>query len=104
MLYRLDGKNSFILSKCSPRKHDGRKEEGRAQDIPPVAGNMQENGSDDISKDLAQRNIELVQRDQVTANATLDRLCDIDGDCTPLETDTKTKDDTRCNYHAWAVS
>lgn len=79
--------------------HDGGENEGRAEDVPPVAGNTDEHGSDCVSEDFSKSDVELVEGDQVTTESAFDGLGNVDGDCATLETDTGTKNDTSSDDH-----
>jgi hypothetical protein len=80
-------------------EHNGGEDEGGAEDIAPVAGNMQEHGGDGVTEDLAEGDVELVERNEVTTNSALDGLCDVDGDGTTLESDTHTENYTSSDDH-----
>jgi len=86
----------------SPEKHNGGKDKRRPEDVSPVARHLEEHRRDSIPEDLAEGNVELVQRDEVASDAALDCLGDVHGDGTALETDTEAEDDAGRDNHACA--
>lgn len=75
-------------------QHDGGEDERRSKDVSPVARDLEEDGGNDVSKDLSEGNVELVEGDEVSSDPSLDSLGDVDGNSTAFETDTETKDNS----------
>jgi len=81
-------------------EEDGGEDEGGAEDVAPVALDADEDGRDGVAQHLAQRDVELVQRDQVAAQPAGDALGDVDGDGAALEADARAQDEAAGEHHA----
>ena len=68
--------------------HNGREDERAAEDISPAVVESDEHGGNGIAENFSESNVELVERDEVTAKSGFDCLGNINGDSSSFKTDT----------------